>query len=107
MNDCCRSQPASGSVLNAAAHPPPHLPRVPLPQPQNAALELQVPPDCGAGYCNAGVSLARLLWHVPAPAMASLLASLLLERRVVLVGKSRDMVSGAAAAAAALIYPFK
>jgi hypothetical protein len=70
-------------------------------------VELQVPPDDGNGAHNAGVSLARLLWHVPVPAMVTLIASLLLERRVVVVGQSRDMVSAAVCAAAALIYPFK
>jgi hypothetical protein len=39
--------------------------------------------------------------------MVTLIASLLLERRVVVVGQSRDMVSAAVCAAAALIYPFK
>jgi len=71
------------------------------------AIELQLPPDCGNGYTNAGVSLARLLWHVPIPAMMTLLASLLMERRVIVVGQSRDVVSAAVCAANALIYPFK
>lgn len=71
------------------------------------ALELQIPPDCGNGYENAGVSLARLLYHVPIPAMVTLMASLLLERRVVIVGQSRDTVSAAVCAANALLYPFK
>jgi hypothetical protein len=70
-------------------------------------LELQVPPDCGNGVGNAGVSLARLLWHVPVPAMLTLIASLLLERRVLLVAQSRDTVSAAVCAASALLYPFK
>jgi hypothetical protein len=39
--------------------------------------------------------------------MVTLIASLLMERRVVVVGQSRDMVSAAVCAAAALIYPFK
>lgn len=55
----------------------------------------------------AGVSLARLLWHVPVPAMVTLIASLLLERRVLVVGQSRDMVSAAVCAAQALIHPFR
>jgi hypothetical protein len=70
-------------------------------------VELQIPPDCGNGRLNAGVSLARLLWHVPTPAMVTLIASLLKERRVIVVGQSRDMVSAAVAAAAALLHPFK
>lgn len=56
---------------------------------------------------GAGVSLARLLWHVPVPAMVTLIASLLLERRVLVVGQSRDMVSAAVLAAQALIHPFR
>jgi hypothetical protein len=39
--------------------------------------------------------------------MLTLIASLLLERRVVLVGQSRDTVSLAVQAASALLYPFK
>eukprot|EP00775_Hariotina_reticulata_P011069 gene11069-11225_t len=70
-------------------------------------VELQVPPDCGNGVSNAGISLAKLLWHVPVPAMLTLIASLLRERRVLVVGQSRDIVSAAVSAAAALIYPFK
>lgn len=56
---------------------------------------------------GAGVSLARLLWHVPVPAMVTLIASLLLERRVLVVGQSRDMVSAAVCAAQALLHPFR
>jgi hypothetical protein len=70
-------------------------------------VELQIPPDCGNGRWNAGISLARLLWHVPRPALLTLFASLLLERRVILVGQSRDTVSLAVQAASALLYPFK
>lgn len=61
---------------------------------------------CCAVLC-AGISLARLLWHVPVPAMVTLIASLLLERRVLVVGQSRDMVSAAVLAAQALIHPFR
>lgn len=53
------------------------------------------------------MSLARLLWHVPVPAMLTLIASLLLERRVLVVGHSRDMVSAAVCAAQALLHPFR
>lgn len=70
-------------------------------------VELQIPPDCGNGYANAGVALARLLWAVPVPALVTLIASMLLERRVILVGQSRDAVSAAVVAANALLYPFK
>ncbi|KAF8073214.1 DENND2B [Scenedesmus sp. PABB004] len=111
-------RPALGSVVRVA------LPALPAPLAVSPArrvgggadeplaltpqlLELQVPPDCGNGPANAGVSLARLLWHVPVPALLSLIAGLLLERRVLIVGQSRDVVSGAVAAAAALIYPFR
>lgn len=88
--------------------PWPRLPPPPTPTPRSPdLLELQIPPDCGNGYNNAGVSLARLLWHVPVPAMVTLVASLLMERRVILVGQSRDMVSAAVCAANALLYPFK
>lgn len=64
---------------------------------------------CGAAHAHlgAGVSLARLLWHVPVPAMLTLIASLLLERRVLVVGQSRDMVSAAVNAAQALLHPFR
>ncbi len=70
-------------------------------------LELQVPIDCGNGKWNCGVSLARLLWDVPAPALATLMASMLLERRIILVSSQRDTVTAAVQAAAALLYPFK
>jgi hypothetical protein len=105
-----RAAPASGSPAAAAAAagaataaaagagvgaPPP------------LCLELALPRDCGNGYNNAGVSLARLLWTVPVPAMLTLVASLLLERRVLLVGQGRDAVSAAVAAANALLYPFR
>lgn len=51
--------------------------------------------------------LARLLWHVPVQGLMTLLAALLLERRVILVAKERDTVSAAVHAAAALLYPFR
>ncbi len=70
-------------------------------------LELQVPPDCGNGRWNCGISLARLLWHVPISAMLTLIASMLMERRIVFVGQARDTVTSAVQAAAALLYPFK
>lgn len=70
-------------------------------------VQLRVPPDCGNGKLNAGISLARLLWHVPVPALCTLIASMLLERHVLIVGQSRDMVSSAVQAAAALLYPFQ
>lgn len=38
--------------------------------------------------------------------MLTLIASLLLERRVLIVGQSRDMVSAAVCAAQALLHPF-
>ena len=69
-------------------------------------IELEIPPDFGNGAANAGIPLARLLWHVPAQGLMTLLAGLLLERRVILVAPSTDMVSAAVHAAAALLYPF-
>lgn len=66
-----------------------------------------MPPDCGNGRSNSGISLARLLWHVPADAMLTLVASMLLERRIVFVSQSRDTVTAAVQAAQALLYPFK
>lgn len=41
-------------------------------------LELEVPPDAGNGAENAGLPLARLLWHLPPPALISLIEALLL-----------------------------
>jgi hypothetical protein len=73
-------------------------------------LCLQRCAHCRVACCDvsrAGVSLARLLWHVPVPAMVTLIASLLLERRVLVVGQSRDMVSAAVCAAQALLHPFR
>lgn len=52
-------------------------------------LELQVPLDCGNGRWNCGLSLSSLLWHVPPSVMPTLLASILLERRIVLISQSR------------------
>ncbi|KXZ56010.1 hypothetical protein GPECTOR_2g1562 [Gonium pectorale] len=70
-------------------------------------IELQVPPDCGNGRDNSGIPLARLFFHVPVEGMLTLVASLLLERRIVFVARSRDTVTAAVQAAQALIYPFK
>ncbi len=70
-------------------------------------IELELPPDFGNGSWNAGVPLARLLWHVPVQGLMTLLAALLLERRVILVAEDRDKVSAAVHAAAALLYPFR
>ncbi len=66
-----------------------------------------MPPDCGNGRWNCGLSLARLLWHVPVPALVTLVASMLLERRIIFVGQSRDTVTAVVQAAAALLYPFQ
>ncbi len=70
-------------------------------------IELELPPDFGNGSWNAGIPLARLLWHVPVQGLMTLLAALLLERRVILVAEDRDKVSAAVHAAAALLYPFR
>ena len=70
-------------------------------------IELELPPDFGNGAWNAGIPLARLLWHVPVQGLMTLLAALLLERRVILVAKESGTVSAAVHAAAALLYPFR
>lgn len=59
--------------------------------------------DAGA----ASAPLAPLLWHVPADALASLLAALLLERRVIVAAHDLDRLSRVVHAAAALLYPFQ
>ncbi len=68
---------------------------------------LQVPPDLGNSTANAGVSLARLLWFLTPRQAVTLVASLLLERRIILVARDADTVSAAVHAASALLYPFK
>lgn len=78
-----------------------------LPHRADDRIELQVPPDCGNGLGNSGIPLARLLFHVPPSGMLTLIASLLLERRILFVARSRDTVTAAVQAAQALIYPFK
>ncbi|KAK9829376.1 hypothetical protein WJX72_005465 [[Myrmecia] bisecta] len=70
-------------------------------------IELEIPPDSGNGIWNAGIPLARLLWALPAPALMTLVASLLLERRVILTARDTDTVSACVHAAAALLYPFR
>lgn len=69
-------------------------------------MELEVPPALGNGPGNAGLPLARLLWHLPARAMVALLEALLLERRILMVAQGRDTVSAAVHCAAALLHPF-
>ena len=69
-------------------------------------MELEVPPALGNGQANAGLPLARLLWHLPARAMVSLVEALLLERRILMVAQDKDTVSAAVHGAAALLYPF-
>lgn len=71
------------------------------------AVELEVPPDLGNSPANAGISLARLLFFLTPRQATTLLASLLLERHVILVSKSADTVSAAVHAAAALLYPLR
>lgn len=70
-------------------------------------LELEVPPELGTGPANAGISLARLLFYLTPRGATSLVASLLLERRVLLVSRSADTVSAAVHAAAALLHPLR
>jgi len=65
-----------------------------------------VPPDLGNGVANSGISLARLLWFLTPRQAVTLVASLLLERRIILVARDADTVSAAVHAANALIYPF-
>lgn len=67
---------------------------------------MEIPPDVGNGAANAGIAFARLLWALPVPQLLALLESLLLEKRVLLLGTEPDTVSSAAHAAAALLYPF-
>ncbi|KAK9915164.1 hypothetical protein WJX75_005465 [Coccomyxa subellipsoidea] len=70
-------------------------------------LELEVPPDVGNGSENAGLPLARLLWHLSPPALVGLIEALMLERRVLMVAQERDTVSAAVHAAAALLHPLR
>ncbi|GMH35221.1 hypothetical protein BSKO_03089 [Bryopsis sp. KO-2023] len=70
-------------------------------------IELQVPPLTGGDRSIAGVSLARLVWRIPTPCLLTLLAGLLLERRILMISRSRDVLSSAVHAAASLLYPFK
>jgi hypothetical protein len=70
------------------------------------AIELEVPPDLGNGATNSGISLARLLWFLTPRQAVTLVASLLLERRIILVARDADTVSAAVHAANALLYPF-
>ena len=65
----------------------------------------QVPPNLGNSTANAGVSLARLLWFLTPRQAVTLVASLLLERRILLVARDADTVSAAVHAANALLYP--
>lgn len=70
-------------------------------------IDLQIPPLTGIGMKMSAVSLARLLWRIPVQCLMTLFASLLLERRIIMVSKSKDTLSAAIHAAAALIYPFE
>eukprot|EP01026_Neomeris_dumetosa_P030223 TRINITY_DN2422_c0_g1_i8.p1 TRINITY_DN2422_c0_g1~~TRINITY_DN2422_c0_g1_i8.p1 ORF type:complete len:757 (-),score=106.08 TRINITY_DN2422_c0_g1_i8:540-2810(-) len=70
-------------------------------------IELQVPPECGNGKWNGGISLARACWHIPVGGLLTLIASLLLERRIIMVSQFRGTMSAAVHAASALIYPFQ
>ncbi len=67
----------------------------------------QVPPDLGLGPDNAGISAARLLFFLPPRVALSLIAALLMERRIILVASAEDKVSAAVHAAAALLHPFR
>ena len=69
-------------------------------------IELEVPPLTGLGQACAGVAVAQLLYYVTPRQALSVLAALLLERRVVLTGCSPLAVALAVHAAAALLHPF-
>ena len=66
-----------------------------------------MPPDLGNSAANAGISLARLLWFLTPRQAVTLVASMLLERRIILVARDADTVSAAVHAANALLYPFR
>lgn len=70
-------------------------------------IELQIPPDTGNGSWNAGIPLARLLWHLKSGPLMALLQAILLERRILMVAQERDTLSASLHAAAALLYPFR
>eukprot|EP00891_Asterochloris_glomerata_P004797 jgi/Astpho2/4797/Aster-00342 len=71
-------------------------------------IELEVPPDSGNGSWNAGIALAPLLYYFPQmDALLSLLAAMLLERRIIVVASDRERVTSAVHAAAAMLYPFR
>lgn len=53
-----------------------------------------MPPDLGLGPENAGISAARLLFHLPPRVALTLVAALLLERRIILVASAEDKVGG-------------
>ncbi|KFM26365.1 DENN domain-containing protein 1B [Auxenochlorella protothecoides] len=73
---------------------------------EGGVLELEVPPDVGGGASTAGIPLAPLLWHLTPRLAVSLLAALLMERRVVVVSADLGRLTAAVAAAAALLHPF-
>ena len=70
-------------------------------------LEFQVPPLTGGSPEMAGVGLARLLWRIPVECLLTLIASLLFERRIIMISTSKHTLSAAVHAASALIYPFE
>ena len=99
---CCpaakRTLVSGPPLFRAAPTPTPPAPRPPR--------RRQVPPDLGNGAASSGVSLARLLWFLTPRQAVTLVASLLLERRIILVARDADTVSAAVHAANALLYPF-
>ena len=70
-------------------------------------IEFQVPPLTGGSPEMAGVGLARLLWRIPVECLLTLIASLLFERRIIMISTSKHTLSAAVHAASALIYPFE
>lgn len=85
----------------------PGVSRNPFLRSTSTAVELEIPPDLGLGPENAGISAARLLYHLPPRVTLTLISSLLLERRIIMTSSAEDKVSAAVHAAAAIIYPFK
>lgn len=74
---------------------------------EESSLLLLCPEDTQGDAHAAAAPLAPLLWHIPAEALVSLLAALLLERRVIVAAHDLDRLSRVVHAAATLLYPFQ
>ena len=92
--------------IHTRPHTSPHTPFFPS-APDNSSLVLVCPDDTQGDASAAAAPLAPLLWHVPPETLASLLAALLLERRVIVAAHDLDRLSRVVHAAAALLYPFQ